>query len=70
MIVKSREPSIMVSQPRERPISPAWMASLVQVEVVTKMSLRSATFSRAPIHSRIWGEPISQTTTWSAAAGN
>jgi hypothetical protein len=29
MTVRSREPSIMVSQPREQPISPAWMASLV-----------------------------------------
>lgn len=38
----------MGSQPRERPISPAWMALLVKVEVVTKMISRTATFSRAP----------------------
>jgi hypothetical protein len=53
MIVKSREPSIMVSQPRERPISPAWMASLVQVEEVTKMSLRAATGKGPPGRSRL-----------------
>nr|WP_040448543.1 hypothetical protein [Ktedonobacter racemifer] len=55
-MVRSCEPSITVSQPRERPISHAWMASLVKVEVVTKISSRAAKFSRAPINSRIWGE--------------